>query len=108
MLTTTQQDHFRAQLEGQRNALQAEAANMQRQIAEPETIVDAVSNLGDEGNMLFAREEAMNELARLAQALAQVERALERLAAGSLSSGLRHYPPPQRWSENTCRSEGRC
>jgi RNA polymerase-binding transcription factor DksA len=83
MLTTTQQDHFRAQLEGQRNALQAEAANMQRQIAEPETIIDAVSNLGDEGNMLFAREEAMNELARLAQALAQVERALERLAAGT-------------------------
>jgi RNA polymerase-binding transcription factor DksA len=83
MLTVTQQDHFRAQLEGQHNALQAEAANMQRQIAEPETIIDAVSNLGDEGNMLFAREEAMNELARLAQALAQVERALERLAAGT-------------------------
>lgn len=83
MLTATQQSHFRARLEQQRDALQAEAADIQRQIAEPETIVDAVTNLGDDGNMLFAREEALNEAARLEQALAQVERALERLAAGT-------------------------
>lgn len=86
MLTAAQQDCFRARLEGQRNALKAEAADIQRQIAEPETIADAVSNLGDEGNMLFAREEALNELARLEQDLVQVERALERLAAGTYGS----------------------
>jgi len=82
-LTAAQKDQFRARLEEQRNALQAEAADMQRQIADPEAIVDAVSNLGDDGNMLFAREEAMNEFARQEQALAKIERALERLAAGT-------------------------
>lgn len=83
MLTASQQGHFRARLEAQRGVLQAEAADVQRQIADPETIADAVNNLGDDGNMLFAREAAMNELTRMEQALAQIERALERLDTGA-------------------------
>ena len=81
MLTTEQLSHFRARLEQQREALRAETADVQRQIAEPDA--EAVGDQGDDGNMLFAREEAMDELARLQQTLAQVERALHRLEAGT-------------------------
>ena len=83
MLTTEQLSLFRARLEQQREALRAETADVQRQIAEPDAIVDAVGDQGDDGNMLFAREEAMDELARLKQTLAHVERALHRLEAGT-------------------------
>jgi DnaK suppressor protein len=83
MLTTEQLSHYRARLEQQREALRAETAEIQRQIAEPDAIADAAGDQGDEGNMLFAREEAMDELARLKQTLAQVERALQRLADGT-------------------------
>lgn len=86
MLTTEQLSLFRARLEQQREALRLEIADVQGQIAEPDAIVDAVSDQGDDGNMLFAHEEVMGELARLKQTLAQVERAVQRLNAGSYGS----------------------
>jgi RNA polymerase-binding transcription factor DksA len=83
MLTTEQVNYFRTRLEQQREVLRAEAAQAQRQIAAPDAIADAISDRGDDGNMLSAREEAMNELALVQQTLAQVEHALQRLEAGS-------------------------
>jgi len=83
MLTPEQLNYFRARLEQQREALRADVAEAQRQIAAPDEIADAISDQGDDGNMLFAREEAMNELARVKQTLAQVEHALQRLEAGA-------------------------
>src|SRR5262245_44322798 len=83
MLTPEQLNYFRARLEQQREALRADAAEAERQIAAPDAVADAISDQGDDGNMLFAREEAMNELARVQQTLAQVEHALQRLEAGS-------------------------
>jgi RNA polymerase-binding transcription factor len=63
--------------------LRADAAQAQRQIAAPDAIADAISDQGDDGNMLFAREETMNERARVKQTLAHVEHALQRLEAGT-------------------------
>jgi RNA polymerase-binding transcription factor DksA len=82
-LTPEQLNYFRARLEQQREALRADVAEAQRQIAAPDAIADAISDQGDDGNVLFAREEAMNELARVKQTLAQVEHALQRLEAGT-------------------------
>jgi RNA polymerase-binding transcription factor DksA len=86
MLTAEQLSHFRARLEQQREALRAEIADVQGQLAQPDTIVDAVGDQGDDGNMLFAHEQALDELARLKQTSAQVERALQRLDAGNYGS----------------------
>ncbi len=83
MLTSEQLDFFRARLKQQRETLLVEIADAQRQIAEPEAIVDAVSDQGDDGNMMFAHEQILDERARLQQTLAQVERALQRIEAGT-------------------------
>jgi RNA polymerase-binding transcription factor DksA len=83
MLTTEQLSRFRVRLEQQREALHVEITDTQRQTAEPEAIVDAVSDQGDDGNMLFAHEQILDERARLQQTLAQVERALQRIEAGT-------------------------
>jgi len=82
-LTPEQLNYFRARLEQQREALRADVAEAERQIAAPNEIADAISDQGDDGNMLFAREEAMNELTRVKQTLAYVEHALQRLEAGA-------------------------
>lgn len=85
MFTTEQLSSFRARLEQQRAALRAEMAALQRQVANPDVVEDAISDSGEDGNMLFAHEQAMGDLARLKQTLAHIERALQRIEAGTYS-----------------------
>jgi RNA polymerase-binding transcription factor DksA len=83
VLTPEQLDHFRARLEQRRDTLQAEIDDVERQIAEPNTIADTLTDYDRDGTVVFARELALNERARLHQMLAHVKRAIERLDAGT-------------------------
>lgn len=83
MLTPELLGHFRTRLEQRRVELQAEIADIQRQIADPQVAEDAVSDYGDDGNMLFVHEEAFGDLARLKRTLAAVEHALRRVEDGT-------------------------
>lgn len=65
MLTSGQLSRFRARLEQQREAIRVEIADVKDPLATPEAIVDAVSDQGDDGNMLFAHEQILDERARL-------------------------------------------
>lgn len=95
MLTNEQLALFRERLEQQRTALRLQIASVQRQLADPELIVDAIGNQGDDGNMLFAREQAMDELAQLEQTSAQVELALQHLEDGTYGySAVSGHPIP--------------
>jgi len=67
VLTPEQLKYVRARLEQLREALRDTAAQAQRQIAAPDAIADAISDRADDGNMLFAHEEAMNQLAQVKQ-----------------------------------------
>jgi RNA polymerase-binding transcription factor DksA len=95
MLTTEQRSRVRARLEQQHEALRLEIADVQGQLAAPEAIVDAVDGQGDDGNMLFAHEQALGELMRLHQTFGQVKRALQRLEARTYrSSEVSGHPIP--------------
>src|SRR4051812_18909437 len=95
MLTTEQLSLCRVRLEQQHEVLRLEIADVQRQFAAPDAIADAVSDQGDDGNILFAHEQALGELARLRQTFGQVKRALQRLEARTYgSSEVSGHPIP--------------
>src|SRR5262249_38999129 len=82
-LTPSQIEGFRVRLEAMRAALQAQIADAERELAAPDTISDAELDLGDDANMLFAHEQLLDLIARQQAELAQVERALARIVAGT-------------------------
>ena len=82
-LTPSQIEGFRVRLEGMRVALRARIADAEQELAGPDTISDAELDLADDGNMLFVHEQLLDQIAREQAELAQVERALARIVAGT-------------------------
>ncbi|HJZ47394.1 MAG TPA: TraR/DksA family transcriptional regulator [Roseiflexaceae bacterium] len=82
-LTPSQIEGFRVRLEAMRAALRAQLADAQQELAAPDTIVDAELDQGDDANLLFAHEELLDLIARQQAEVAQVERALARITAGT-------------------------
>ena len=82
-LTPSQIEGFRVRLEAIRAALRAQLADAEQELAAPDTISDAESDRGDDSNMLTAHEQLLDLIAREQAELAQVERALARIAAGT-------------------------
>jgi DnaK suppressor protein len=82
-LTPSQIEDFRVRLEAMRAALQAQIADAEQELAAPDTIIDAKLDRNDDGNMLFAHEQLLDQIAREQAELAQVERALARIVAGT-------------------------
>ncbi len=82
-LTQQQVEGFRIRLEATRTNLQTQITDAERDLTSPEAISDAESNQGDDGNLIFAHEQALDLIARTRIELAVVERALARIAAGT-------------------------
>jgi RNA polymerase-binding transcription factor len=82
-LTPSQIEGFRARLEAMRAALQAQIADAEQELAAPDTIIDAELDQSDDANMLFTHEQLLDQIAREQAELAQVERALARIVAGT-------------------------
>jgi len=82
-LTPSQIEGFRVRLEAMRAALQAQIADAEQELAAPDTIIDVKLDRNDDGNMLFAHEQLLDQIAREGAELAQVERALARIVAGT-------------------------
>jgi DnaK suppressor protein len=82
-LTPSQIEGFRVRLEAIRAALRAQLADAEQELAAPDMISDAESDRGDDSNMLTAHEQLLDLIAREQAELAQVERALARIAAGT-------------------------
>jgi DnaK suppressor protein len=82
-LTPSQIEGFRVRLEAMRAALQARIADAEQELAAPDTIIDAELDQSDDANMLFTHEQLLDQIAREQAELAQVERALARIVAGT-------------------------
>ena len=82
-LTPSQIEDFRVRLEVIRVALRAQLAEAEQELAAPETVSDAEGDRGDDSNMLAAHEQVLDLIAREQAELAQVERALARIIAGT-------------------------
>jgi DnaK suppressor protein len=82
-LTPSQIEDYRVRLEAMRAALQAQIADAEQELAAPDTIIDVKLDRNDDGNMLFAHEQLLDQIAREGAELAQVERALARIVAGT-------------------------
>ena len=82
-LTPSQIEDDRVRLEAMRAALQAQIADAEQELAVPDTIIDAKLDRSDDGNMLFAHEQLLDQIAREQAELAQVERALALIVAGT-------------------------
>lgn len=83
MLSTEQLAYFADRLTRQRDDLQQRIDELNQQLLVPDAFDDAVQDRGEDGNYLAMRETIMGELAQAQQTLAQVERALRRIADGS-------------------------
>jgi DnaK suppressor protein len=82
-LTPSQIEDYRVRLEAMRAALQAQIADAEQELAAPDTIIDAELDQSDDANMLFTHEQLLDQIAREQAELAQVERALARIVAGT-------------------------
>ena len=82
-LTPSQIEAFRVRLEAMRAALRAQITDAGQELAVPDTIIDAKLDQGDDANMLFEHEQLLDLIAREQAELAQVERALARIVAGT-------------------------
>ena len=83
MLTPADLAHFRRRLEAQRAALQERVASLERAVAEPDQDDATAQDRGDDATLLEAQDEALDRLAFARAELAQAEKALARIAAGT-------------------------
>ena len=82
MLTPADIDQFKRQLEAQRQELQRRITSLERELAAPEQYDEALDR-GDDALLLRAHDDIWDELAFARAELAQVEKALARIAAGT-------------------------
>jgi RNA polymerase-binding transcription factor DksA len=83
MLTPEDIDHFRGQLEAQRDALRQRIAALDQAVAAPGQWEEAMPERGDDAVLLRDRDDAWDQLAFARDELAQVKRALARIEAGT-------------------------
>jgi RNA polymerase-binding transcription factor DksA len=82
-MTPAELDHFRIRLEQERADLRARVASLQTQVGGVTNDTDEPSDEGDQAKDMISIEEHSAQITLLRATLAQVEKALERIAAGS-------------------------
>ena len=86
MLTPADIDHFKRRIEARRAALQERIAARERALAAPDQYDEVTQDRGDDAVLLEAHEDAWDQLDFAQTALAQAEKALARIAAGTYGS----------------------
>lgn len=82
-LTPAEIEIFKERLEAQREALQQRLAAVQQSLAAPDQYSEAMQERGDDATLLRAHDDSWDQLAFLQGELAQVDRALARIMAGT-------------------------
>jgi RNA polymerase-binding transcription factor DksA len=82
MLTSADIEHFKRQIEVQRDELQQRITSLERELAAPEQYDEALDR-GDDAVLLRGHDDIWDELAFARDELAQVQKALARIAAGT-------------------------
>ena len=83
MLTPADLAHFKRRIEAQRAALLERITSLEGALAAPDQYDDATQERGDDATLLEAQDEALDRLAFARAELAQAEKALARIAAGT-------------------------
>jgi DnaK suppressor protein len=83
MLTSTDIEHFKRRIEERRAALEERIVSLQSAMAAPDQYGDATQERGDDATLLQAHDDAWDQLAFARDELAQVEKALARIEAGT-------------------------
>jgi RNA polymerase-binding transcription factor DksA len=83
MLTPADIDHFTRRIASRRAALQERITSLERALAAPNQYDEATLERGDDAVLLEAHEDAWDQLAVARTELAQAEKALARIAAGT-------------------------
>jgi RNA polymerase-binding transcription factor DksA len=83
MLTPQDIDHFRQQLEAQRETLEQRIASLNQALAEPDRWEEAMLERGDDAVLLRDHDDAWDQLAFARNELERVQKALARIEAGS-------------------------
>jgi RNA polymerase-binding transcription factor DksA len=97
MLSPEDLDHFKQLLEQQRDKLQQRIQTLERLIASPDAYDEAMEDRGDDAVFLQERDSAWDKIAFSRDELAQVEKALARIADGSYGiSEVSGQPIPRR------------
>ncbi len=76
-------EHFNEQLETQRMALRERIAALQQSLAAPDQYGEAMQERGDDATLLRAHDDSWDRLPFLQNELAQVDKALARITAGT-------------------------
>jgi RNA polymerase-binding transcription factor DksA len=82
MLTSTDIEHFKLQIEAQRETLRQRIASLEAALAAPEQYDEALDR-GDDAILLRAHDDVWDQLAFARDELVRVEKALARIAAGT-------------------------
>ena len=82
MLTSADIEHFKRQIEAQREELQQRISSLEREFAAPEQHDEAVDR-GDSALLLREQDEDSDQLAFARDELARVDKALARIDAGT-------------------------
>ena len=83
MLTSADIEHFKRQIETQRDTLQQRITTLEQGLAAPDQYGEAMQERGDDATLLRAHDDAWDQLAFARDELAQVEKALARIEAGT-------------------------
>jgi DnaK suppressor protein len=83
MLTSADIEHFRQQIEAQRETLQQRIISLERALAAPDQYAEAMQESGDDATLLRAHDDAWDQLAFARNELSQVQKALARIEAGT-------------------------
>jgi RNA polymerase-binding transcription factor DksA len=83
MLTTADINRFKQRLETQRQAIQQRIASLEQALATPDQWVEAAEERGDDAVLLRDHDDAWDQIAFARDELAQVEKALGRIEAGT-------------------------
>ena len=82
MLTSADIDHFKRRIEAQRATLQQRITSLEGDLAAPEQYDEALER-GDEALLLREHDDVWDQLAFARDELAQVQKALARIEAGT-------------------------
>lgn len=83
MLTPADISHFQRRLEAQRETLQHQILSLEQSMASPDVYEEAMQEQGDDALFLRGHDDAWDQLHYARDELAQVDRALARIAAGT-------------------------
>jgi RNA polymerase-binding transcription factor DksA len=83
VLTPEQTKHFRERLEAEKAELEAAIAALDAELKRPVREEEGVSDVGDEADNVFDREDAIAQIEVNRDILGRIERALQRLYEGA-------------------------